>query len=183
MFQELVKRAREGDMDAKEEIINKLQPLLVSSIRRYYFNKNEFEDLMQEGNLKILESIYSYDEDKGVFFLGYIKTMLKYMYLDKHKIKIYSSLNEKTLEGDGEIIDLLLSDDEDILEDIVLREDVEKLREKLGVLTNRQRKIVLFFYIEKISISKIADRLGISYRTVVNTKTRAIEKLRKNIIR
>lgn len=181
MFQELVKKAKDGDIGAKEEIIKRLQPLIVSSIRRYYFNRNEFEDLMQEGNLKILESINLYDEDKGVFFLGYIKTMLKYMYLDKHKIKKHSSLNEKAGDGEAEIIDLLVSDEEDILEDMVVREDIDNLREKILYLTDRQRDVVVLFYIEKMSIGDIAKRLGVSYRTVVNTKTMALKKLKKHL--
>lgn len=179
MFQELVKNAKQGDKNAKREIIERLQPLIISSIKRYYYNKNEFEDLIQEGNVKILESIKSYDEETGVFFLGYVKTMLRYMYLDKHKQKKHTSLNEKVGEGNDEIIDLLVSDDEDILEDIALREEIEVLRQKLEHITERQRDVVVLFYIEKLPIGQIAEKLGVSYRTVVNTKGMALKNLRK----
>lgn len=179
MFQQLARRAKEGDIKAKEEIINRLQPLIISSIKRYYFNKNEFEDLMQEGNLQILESIELYVEEKGVYFLGYIKMRLKHMYLEKHKQRTHSSLNQKIGDGGVEIVDLLVSDDEDILVDMVLGEDIKDLRDKLKELTKRQREVVLLFYIEKMSIGEIRKKLGISYRTVVNTKTMALKKLNK----
>lgn len=182
MFQELVRKAKDGDKEAKEKIIKRLQPLIISSIKRYYYNKNEFEDLIQEGNLKILESIILYDEDKKIYFLGYIKTMLKYMYLDKHKGRSHSSLNEKIGGGDKEIIDLLISDDEDILEDMVVKEDIKNLGDKLKNLTDRQRDVVVLFYIEKMSIGEIGEKLGVSYRTVVNTKTVAINKLKDMIM-
>ncbi len=178
MFQELVRKAKYGDIKAKEEIIRNLQPLLVSSIRRYYYNKNELEDLMQEGNLKILESIDKYEEKKGIYFLGYVKTMLKYMYLDKHKEREHMSLNEKATGGEDEIIDLLVSEDLDISEEIATRDEIEELRDKLKELTERQREIIILFYIEKKNMHQIAEKLNISYRTVVNTKTMAIKKLR-----
>lgn len=178
MFQELVRKAKSGDLKSKEEIINRLQPLLVSSIRRYYYNKNELEDLMQEGNLKILESINTYDENKGVYFLGYIKTMLKYMYLDKHKERYHISLNEKRADGETEILDLLVSQDMDILETLASKEEIEGLNNNLKNLTARQGEIIRFFYIENMNMHEISEILNISYRTVVNTKTMALKKLR-----
>lgn len=177
MFQELVKKAKADDIAAKDEIIKRLQPLIISSIKRYYYNKNEFDDLIQAGNLKILESIILYDEKKGIYFLGYIKIMLKYMYLDMHKIKRHSSLNEKTSDTDIELIDLLVSDEVDILENIVVTEQIKSLREAINCLTDRQKAIILLFYIEKNSIGEIADKLNIKYRTVVNIKTSAVKKL------
>lgn len=182
MFGKLVKKAKSGDKGAKEEIITRLQPLIMSSIKRYYYKREEFEDLVQEGNIKILECIEDYEPSKGVHFLGYVKTMLKYMYLDKHKRKVHTSLNEKIGEGDSEIIDLLVSDDKDILESILDKEEVDKLRKILGNLTERQRQIIILFYMERISMGDIASKLGVSYRTVVNTKTTALKKLKEGLL-
>lgn len=182
MFDKLVKEAKMGDMIAKEEIINRLQPLVLSSIKRYYYKRNEFQDLVQDGNIKILECIEDFDPDKGVHFLGYVKTMLKFMYLDKHKKKIHSSLNEKAGEGDSEIIDLLVSNDKNILESILDKEEVDNLRDVLEILTDRQKEIIILFYIERMSMEEIASKLGIAYRTVVNTKTTALKKLNKGLL-
>lgn len=66
MFNEMVKKAKTGDEKALGEIVESLQPLLISSIRRYYNKPKEYDDLMQDGNLKIIESINDYDLDKGV---------------------------------------------------------------------------------------------------------------------
>lgn len=183
MFQELVRQAKSGDKAAKEEIIKRLQPLLVSSIKRYYFNKNELEDLMQEGNLKILEAINSYDQERGVYFLGYIKTQLKYMYLDKHKQRRHTSLNEKAGNGKDEIVDLLIDEDQAALDAMVSEEAIGEMRQALKKLTKRQREISILFYIEKLSMADIADKLGVSYRTVVNTKKTALDKLRQEMER
>ena len=179
MFNEMVEKAKAGDKEMLGEIIERLQPLLIASIKRYYNKPKEYEDLMQDGNLKIIQSINEYDKDKGVHFLGYIKLHIKYLYLDKHKQKFHQSLNQEIGDGEREMMDLLVSEEVDFLESIVRDEDNLKLREALGLLTPRQRQVIELYYGKDMSIGNIANSLGVAYRTVVNTKTRALEKMRK----
>ena len=80
------------------------------------------------------------------------------------------------------MIDLLVCEDLEPSEVILMWEKDEMLSKCLSVLTERQREVVIYFYIEKFSIGKIANRLNISYRTVVNTKTKAIKKLQNELI-
>ncbi|MGI6235812.1 MAG: sigma factor, partial [Christensenellales bacterium] len=49
----------------KRRIIEKVHPLIVASINKYAIGKGEFEDLYQEGIVKILELLKEFDEDKG----------------------------------------------------------------------------------------------------------------------
>lgn len=177
MFDELLKKAREGDKKSTEEIINRLKPLIISSIKRYYNKPNEYEDLIQDGILKVLECIKDYDLSKEVHFLGYVKTMLKYLYLDKHKIKVHHSLNEVVGDGEDELMDFLEAEDKEPLELILEKEDNKNLIEALSCLTERQRKVIILYYIENMKIGDISRCLRVSYRTVVNTKIRAMEKL------
>ena len=85
-------------------------------------------------------------------------------------------------DGDMELIDLLVSEDRGPLELILDTEQSQLLEGILGGLTKRQRDVVQLFYLEKMKIEDIGILLGVSYRTVVNTKTRAMEKLRERII-
>lgn len=179
---QLAIKAKAGDKKATEEIITRLQPLIISSIRKYYNNRNEYDDLIQDGNLKILECIRDYDPTKGVHFLGYVQTILRYLYLDKHKIKIHTSLNQTIGQGDTEIIDLLVSEDKETLELIIEEESNTELKQALDKLTERQRQILLLYYDERMGMHEIATKLGISYRTVVNTKGTALINMKKNII-
>ena len=48
-----------------------------------------------------------------------------------------------------------------------------------GIMKSERKDIIICYYVKNMSISDIADALDISYRTVVNIKTRAIEKLKK----
>lgn len=177
MFDSLLEKARRGDKDAAEEIVNRLKPLIISSIRRYYNKPNEYEDLIQDGILKLLECIRDYEPSKDVHFLGYVKTMLRYLYLDKHKMKLHHSLNEPVGDGENELLDLLVSEDKGPLELILDKENNSYLLEALNSLSDRQREVIIMFYFKNMKMEDIAEKLGISYRTVVNTKVRAIEKL------
>lgn len=56
-----------------------------------------------------------------------------------------------------------------------------ELKKALDILTPRQRQVVNLFYGEDMSIGNIADKLGVAYRTVVNLKVRALDKMRKVI--
>lgn len=183
MFNKLVEKARQGDVQATEEIIERLQPLLISSIRKYYNRPKEYDDLIQDGNMKILESIRDYDREKGVYFLGYIKTNIRYLYLDKHKEKIHQSLNQRIGHGETEIMDLLVGEELNLLGDIIEKENNLELKKALSILTPRQRQVIKLFYEEDMSIGDIGVKLGVAYRTVVNTKTRALEKMENYLIK
>ncbi|WP_077369550.1 sigma-70 family RNA polymerase sigma factor [Anaerosalibacter sp. Marseille-P3206] len=171
--------SKNGDNLAKQNLLQKLNPLIISSIKRYYNNYSQYEDLIQEGYEEILKCIVDYDENRGVNFLGYIKVKLKFLYLNKHKEKKTFSLNE-TLGEDGVELIELLEGEENPLEDYLMKESNESLIDALSKLTERQREVLILFYIDELSIGEISKKLGISYRTVVNTKTRALELCLKN---
>lgn len=179
---DLLEKAKNGDKKSTGEILNRVQGLIFNSIQRYYNKRNEYEDLVQEGNLVVLEAIKDFDQSKGVFFLGYLKTMLKYTYLNKHKIRHHLSLNVPLGEdGDNDWLDLLESDEISCIDKLIKIEEVAELKDTLEKLTDRQRQVIVAFYLQGLSINDISKSLGITYRTVVNTKTRALEILREFI--
>lgn len=183
-IEELLILSKKGDLESKESLTLKLKPLILSSIRRYYNRIDLYDDLIQEGYEIILRAIEDYDPHRKVNFLGYVKVLLKYHYLDKHKEKQIRSLNAEIDEKGTEIMDLIQGDEgEDPMSKAIDREWKEELLGVLDYLTKRQRDIVVYFYIDKLSIKEISHRLGISYRTVVNTKTVAIKKLRKRMVK
>ena len=120
---------------------------------------------------------------KDVNFLGFIKMKLKFYYLDKHKYKKEkpSSLNKPIGEDGDEILDLIPDNDKSPLDKVLEKERKARLRKAMKVLTQRQRKIIIYYYIKNKSIKEISRILKISYRTVINTKTTALKKLRKQM--
>ena len=176
----LLELSKRGDIKAKEELVLRLKPLILTSIKRNYNKMEEYDDLIQEGYEIVLEGIEEYDEKKGAHFLGYIGLRLKYHYLNKHrKVEYYCSLNEPIGDGDLEILDTIEGNELDPLEYLLEGEEWKRLNRKLNILTKRQRQIIIEFYINQLTLEEIAEKLGISYRTVANTKHIAINKLKK----
>ena len=48
----------------------------------------------------------------------------------------------------------------------------------MSTLTEIEKSVIVDFYYNKLSLYEIADKRGIKYRTAVNNKTRAINKLK-----
>ena len=156
--------------------------MIISSIKHYYNRRDLYEELIQEGNLCILEAIESFEMDKKVYFLGYAKLQLKYLYLNKNKEKVCLSLNTKIGEKkEDEILDTLESQGLEPLEEIMEEILKTQVNTCLKYLSKRQRDVVVLFYVNRLSIGEIAEKLDVSYRTIVNTKTRAIEILREHL--
>ncbi|WP_160197843.1 sigma-70 family RNA polymerase sigma factor [Senegalia massiliensis] len=178
---DLVKKAKLGEKEAKMELLKSYKPLILAQIKRYYFEKEEIDDLISEGYEVILKGIDKFDFSKGVYFSGYINTILRYHYLDKLKSKKYVlSLDKKISSKDSNIslIDTLESET-DIEKEYLYRELNDELIKNIEKLTIRQKQIIVMFYLRRVNINDISDRLGISYRTVINTKKNALEKLKK----
>lgn len=177
---QLIKDSKKGDMKSKEMLLESLNPLIIKSIRQNYNKPQEYEDLIQDGRVIVLECLDSYDESKGTYFLGYLKHMLKYYYLDKNKGRIFMSLNEKIgHDEEEEVIDMLESHDYNALDRLIRLESSKEVLAALFKITDRQGHIVRDFYFAEMKIPEIAQKYNISYRTVVNTRAAAIKNLRK----
>ncbi|MBD0330756.1 MAG: sigma-70 family RNA polymerase sigma factor [Thermoleophilia bacterium] len=69
--QELVRAAQAGDVAARERLIERSIPLVVSLARSYRVDGLDLADLIQEGCVGILRALARYDPDRGVPFEAY----------------------------------------------------------------------------------------------------------------
>jgi RNA polymerase primary sigma factor len=68
---QLVRRAQAGDLEAREELIERLLPLVNFVARSYRTPGLEHADLVQEGCVGILRALSRFDPDRGVPFPAY----------------------------------------------------------------------------------------------------------------
>lgn len=67
----LGKRMEQGDMTAKQELVNANLRLVVSTAKRYSGNGRSLQDLIQEGNLGLLKAADRFDYRQGFRFSTY----------------------------------------------------------------------------------------------------------------
>lgn len=179
----LIDKSIKGDENSKDELLIRLKPVILASIKRYYNRYELYDDLIQEGYELILKALSDYDREKGVHFLGYVKTFLRYHYLNKYNgdpdvVSLNQPIGD---EKDIELIDTVV-DNKPTPEAIIIRNyEINELLENIHSLTEKQRQIIILYYIEENSIGQISKKLNISYRTVVNIKTNAVKKLRNKL--
>ncbi|MFT9494640.1 RNA polymerase sigma factor [Anaerosolibacter sp.] len=184
LLKDLILDCKEGSKTAKEEVLERLRPLIMASIKKYYYGSEPYEDLLQDGYMKTLAEIERFDEVRGVPFLGFIKQQLRYFYMDKgRKSTIEISLNNLILEGDGttEFIDMI-PDDGPAIEDLLMKEETDyALGQALESLTEKQRRVLMLHYGHGMSFVKIAGKLDVHYQTVIKTRDVAFRRIKVHL--
>ncbi|WP_053954698.1 sigma-70 family RNA polymerase sigma factor [Inediibacterium massiliense] len=177
---DLVRICKKEDESMKEEILKRLRPLVIASMKRYFYDAKNFSDLLQDGYIKILECMDDFDEERKVHFLGYVKIQLKYFYMEKRRKRVYDiSLNTPIGEGEDELLDLLKDEDMNIEKELLETEQCMRLKDALKALSPKQKKVMIYYYGKGMNMKKIAKLEGVHYQSIVKIKNRAIKKLKE----
>lgn len=95
---ELILAAQEGDMEAREKLMQENSPLVRSIIKRYMGRMVEYDDLFQIGSVGLMKAIQGFDPGYGVRLSTYavplIHGELKRYIRDNNTVKLPRSLKE-----------------------------------------------------------------------------------------
>jgi RNA polymerase sporulation-specific sigma factor len=161
-LQDLVDMARNGCMDAAEEILERLKPLIYSAVRRYVSGWDK-DDLYQEACLTVIQCIKEFDPQKGVPFLAFVKKKVYYRLFNVSRRQRSGLSLEQTFEGqDGEsrmLEELLASTEPGIEEQILLSMEKKQLYEAIDKLSPKQKQVIMMHFFQGLKYKDIA-RLG-----------------------
>ena len=160
-----------------KRIYKAFEPLIISSIKKYYDRADIFEELVDDGKTEIMYAIMEYDGSKKVPFNYYLKQRLRFFYLKKNPRRSVSSLNYTNEDGD-EVMNLIESH-ENIEQDFEDRLEIKKLYEKVRKLPDKQQKIIYENFLREKSAREICRELNMKQSTFYNTRSKALENLRK----
>lgn len=189
----LAHRARQGDAEARERLIQTHLILVVNIARRHLRPEVELLDLIQEGNIGLIKAIDMFDPTQG----NQISTLAFY-WINKHIQRFLNHEPEDTLSLDMEITDskeyLLLGDtieDKDTIFGEQCLKDIETEMEKqevqqmvhhlLETLSPREQEVLRLLYglddYPELSRKEVAKVIGVSAEQVSRIKIKALQTL------
>ncbi len=186
----LLARSADGDIEARNRLIEHNLRLVAHVIKKYYAAASEQDDLISIGTIGLIKAINTYKADKGTKLATYTARCIE------NEILMHFRATKKTagelslsdpIETDKEgnalaLMDIISSDD-NALEQVEMQDTCASLYKSLAVLEDRERTIIamrygLFECIEPLTQREIADKCGISRSYVSRIEKRALEKLR-----
>lgn len=186
-----LQRYTEGDLQAKHILIERNLRLVAHIIKKYQSLAEDPDDLISIGTIGLIKAIVTFNADKGNRLAAYASKCIDneiLMYLRAKKkttreISLYEPIGTDREGNEIQLYDIIEAEDEDVSEKIHLKENIQKLYEKVENELSQREKLVLkmrygLYHGEEYTQREIASQLGISRSYVSRIEKSAVEKLR-----
>ncbi len=191
--QEYIQRAMEGDLEARNQLIEHNLRLVMHIIKKYYTSASDAEDLVSIGTIGLIKGVSTYRPDKGVRLATYASKCIENEIL-MHFRGMKKTAGDVSLsdaldtdgEGDGLALLDTISCDQDMLEELSRWETVEQVRKAVdAALDGREAEVIRLRYGlgggASLPQREVAQRIGISRSYVSRIEKKALEKLRQRL--
>ena len=185
-----LKLAAEGDMEARNVLIERTLRLVAHIMKKYYAVTSDQEDLVSIGTIGLIKGISTFDVSKGARLATYaarcVENEILMHFRSQKKSAQDVSLSDYIETGaDGAALSLMdvVGEEEDLLEAISNREQIARVRQAVDtVLTDQERQVILLRFglggVKSSRQREVAQMLGISRSYVSRIEKRALGKLR-----
>lgn len=190
-----VKLMFDGDKDARNKLIEHNLRLVAHIVKKFDVKDNMTDDLISIGTIGLIKGIDTYKDNKKTRITTYAARCIQ------NEILMYFRQNKKTnndisLEGaigfDKEgneisLIDVIEDKKIDVIDFLSTKDNIEKLKKYLGVLSNREKEIIVKRYglngNDEMTQKEIAKEYHISRSYVSRIEKRALTKILKEFIK
>jgi RNA polymerase sporulation-specific sigma factor len=189
---ECLKKMKNGDLEARNELIERNMRLVAHVAKKYQNPEDEMEDLISIGIIGLIKAVETYKEDYGSRLATYaarcIDNELLMHFRAKKKtskeVSLYEPIGTDKEGNQIQLLDVVVSEDEDVVELLEQDRKVRRLNEIIPqTLSGRELFIIINRYglygKKTMTQREIARKLGISRSYVSRIEKRAIEKLRQ----
>ena len=190
---EYLARSAQGDLEARNILIERNLRLVAHIMKKYYAQTADQEDLISIGTIGLIKGITTFDASKGARLATYaarcVENEILMHFRAQRKSSHDVSLSDYIETGtDGAALSLMdvVSDDEDLTEQISNREQLQMVRQLVDTcLSEQERQVICLRYGlggEKPQRQReVAKIVGISRSYVSRIEKRALEKLRHRL--
>ena len=191
---ELVGKSMNGDIEARNKLIEHNLRLVVFLAKRYENTKVDLEDLVSIGTIGLIKGVNTYKLDKNIKLATYASRCIDneiLMYLRKTKKKRTEISFEDSLSFDADGNELHLEDVLGTDPDIVtkkLEDELDKtiLYQEVNKLKGRDKEIIEYRYglngKKELTQKEVASLMGISQSYISRIEKKVIKKLKSIIV-
>lgn len=188
-----VERWCEGDIDARNVLIEHNLRLVAHIIKKYYTSEGEQEDLISIGTIGLIKGVSTYRPDKGVRLATYASRCIEneiLMHFRGAKKGLGDVSLSESIDNDGDGNSLMLMDvltqEDDMAERISSAELCSRLESYISAcLDPREAEIIRLRYGlsggDGLTQRETAARCGISRSYVSRLEKKALEKLKRKM--
>lgn len=186
-----IQKYTEGDLEAKHILIERNLRLVAHVIKKYQNLDEDTEDLISIGTIGLIKAVVTFNPSKGNRLAAYASRCVEnevLMYLRSRKkngkeVSLYEPIGTDREGNEIRLYDIMETDDDDIPGKIYLKENIQKLYEKVESELSQREKLVLkmrygLYNGEQYTQREIARQLGISRSYVSRIEKSAVQKLR-----
>ncbi len=188
---ECLKRLANGDLDARNTLVEHNLRLVAHIIKKYYGTQSEQDDLVSIGTIGLIKAINTFKPDKKIRLSSYasrcIENEILMHFRNAKKSAQDMSLNEAIdTDKDGNPLTLLdiMAVDDNILDRLDTKLNSKKLGQFIDEeLDSREKQIIIMRYgldgKDEMTQKNVAKVLNISRSYVSRIETKALKKLKK----
>lgn len=165
--QELVRRARRGDLEAYDDLVRRYQERIYATIYHMTSNHEDANDLAQETFIKAYQALKSFKGGSSFYTWVYRIAVNKTInFLKQRKNRSHMSLNDLDFNAEHDPDLLALVSDKTPRREANLNELQEKLNEALQKLSEPHRLVVTLHDVQGLAHDEIAEIMDCNIGTV-----------------
>ena len=188
-----LKKSKEGDVDAKNKLIEHNLRLVVYLSKKYENTKVDLEDLVSIGSIGLIKGINTYKPDKNIKLATYASRCIDneiLMYLRKNKKRNADVSLEESLSYDAEgnelrLEDILGTDPDIVTKELEDNDAKEILLKEIDKLPKRDKEIMSLRYglfgMKEITQKELAEKLKISQSYISRIEKKVIKKIKEKV--
>ena len=186
-----LQRCREGDLEARNILIERNLRLVAHVVRKYQGPGEDLDDLISIGSIGLIKAVSTFDHTRAARLSTYaarcIDNELLMMFRARKKsardVSLYDPIGTDKEGNEISLLDIIESPPVDIVEEYSTRVDIRHLLTHLSkVLTTREYQVICLRYglfgLQEQTQREIATRLHISRSYVSRIEKNALNKLR-----
>ena len=184
-----------GDNDARSKLIEHNLRLVAHIVKKFDVKRVDQDDLISIGTIGLIKGVDTFSPKKNVRLTTYcarcIENEILMYFRSNNKFSKNISLNDTIgYDKDGNLIailDILKTPKEDFIEDITKKDNIKLLGKYIGILTPREKEILVkrygLFDNDSYTQKEIANSMSISRSYVSRIEKRALTKILREFIK